>query len=81
MSFSLAMAIMLAQGGTTDTWGQFDRVVSPKVAPAAPGPHTLVVMTPSVITRFDYTSGTLCQRARAVIGEQQPNLITFCVPR
>lgn len=59
-----------------------------------PGPHTLVIADGTAITRINYRSGPLCQRARDTIRRQvspPPNtrnviygpsmMRAFCVPR
>ena len=57
------------------------------------GPHTLVISDGNAITRIDYRSGPLCQKARDSIRRQvatpdtpgriygQPSTKAFCVPR
>ena len=59
-----------------------------------PGPHTLVVSDGAAMTRMEYRTGPLCERARNAIERQvanpadTPNVIhgpprtkAFCVPR
>lgn len=67
----------------------------PKPVRLGPGPHTLVISDGNQITRMDYKSGTLCQRARDTIKAQfgtaqrtagggifiPSSVKAFCVPR
>lgn len=71
----------------------FDRF-DPQPHQLGPGPHTLIISDGSAITRMDYKTGPLCQRARNEVQRQvapPPDTVgriygpartkAFCVPR
>lgn len=71
-----------------------DPIVAPAPERLGPGPHTLVITDGNSMTRIDYRTGPLCQRARDEIRRQvapppstqrviygPPATRAFCVPR
>lgn len=90
----IALAMAQAQTGP---WTKYQHGAAPAPERLGPGPHTLVISHGEAITRMDYRTGSLCQRARDEIRRQvtppvpgpddplvyygPPRTKAFCVPR
>lgn len=84
----LAVAPVVQPAKKPNPFDQFD----PKPERLGPGPHTLLISSSKGMTRIDYKSGPLCQKARDSVREQDINqpskgafrvsaLTAVCVPR
>lgn len=74
-----------------ETWKRLDPAPQPEKL--GPGPHTLIIYNSKGVTRFDYKSGTACQKARDSVRQQvkpapdprviysNPGVTAICVPR
>ena len=76
---------------TFETWKQLDQM--PEAEKLGPGPHTLMIYNAKGVTRFEYKSGSACQKARDSVRKQatpppnprvlysSPSITAVCVPR
>lgn len=93
MNVFVALALMIAQATSSpefermlDRWNQANTAANaPETKRLGPGPHTLLVISArGPMTKFEYRSGSACQKALDSIFSQTGNWVNFrafCVPR